>query len=150
MRSPRGHLAIQFMVNSRLTRRLTGVIALAVLAFCGCGGSDWGYLSGTVLLNGQPVGPGSITLEPVNADRAGAVASFGTDGKYSVISAGRKEGAPAGEYRVTIHGGAGYGEEAVGPRPKSPIPARYGNPNTTDLTVTIEPGEKVFDFNLKP
>ena len=138
------------MVNSNLAGRLTAVLCLIVLAVSGCSGSDWGYLSGTVLLNGQPVGPGSITLEPVNADRAGAVASFGADGKYTVISAGRKEGAPAGEYRVTIHGGTGFGEETVGPKPKSSIPARYGNPNTSDLTVTIEPEEKVFDFNLKP
>jgi hypothetical protein len=101
-------------------------------------------------MNGQPVGPGTITLEPVNADRAGAMATFGADGKYAVMSAGRKEGAPAGEYRVTIHGGEGYGEETVGPRPKSKIPARYGNPNTSDLQVTIDPDKKVFDFNLKP
>src|SRR5688572_27003192 len=133
------------MVNSNLTGRLTAVFGPLVLTVCGCSGSDWGYLSGTVLLNGEPVGPGTITLQPVSGDRAGAVASFGADGKYTVMSAGRKEGARAGEYVVTIHGGEAFGEESVGPKPKTKIPARYSNSNTTDLTVTIEPEETVFD-----
>jgi hypothetical protein len=138
------------MVNFSLSRRCVVAFGLVTLTVCGCSGSDWGYLSGTVLLDGRPVGPGTITLEPVNADRAGAIASFGADGIYRVISAGRKEGARTGEYRVTIHGGEGFGEEAGGPKPPTKIPARYGNPSTSDLTVTIEPKEKVFDFNLKP
>jgi hypothetical protein len=125
-------------------------IGLLVLLATGCGQSDWGQLSGTVLLNGQPVGPGTITLEPVSADRAGAIASFAADGKYTVMSAGRKEGAPVGEYQVMIHGGDSFGEETVGPKPKSAIPPRYANPNTSDLKVTIEGGENTFDFNLKP
>jgi hypothetical protein len=123
---------------------------IVVLLSTGCGQSDWGQLSGTVLLNGQPVGPGTITLEPVSADRAGAIASFAEDGKYTVMSAGRKEGARAGEYQVMIYGGETFGEETVGPKPKSAIPARYANPNTSDLKVTIESGENTFDFNLKP
>ena len=125
-------------------------IGLAVLLATGCGQGDWGELSGTVLLNGQPVGPGTITLEPVSADRAGAIASFAADGKYTVMSAGRKEGAPTGEYPVMIHAGDSYGEETVGPKPKSQISPRYSNPNTSDLKVTIESGENTFDFNLKP
>ena len=138
------------MVNSNLAGRLTAVIGLVVLAFSGCSGSDWGYLSGTVLLNGQPVGPGTITFEPVIADRAGAVASFGADGKYTVISAGRKEGARPENIESRFTAAKGLEKKPVGPRPKSSIPARYGNPNTSDLTVTIEPDEKVYDFNLKP
>jgi hypothetical protein len=86
----------------------------------------------------------------VEADRAGAIASFGADGKYSVVSAGRKEGAKSGEYNVTIHGGEHFGEETVGPRPKSQIPVRYANPTTSNLKVTIEPGNQAFDFELKP
>jgi hypothetical protein len=138
------------MGNCSNVRRYCGLAAAALLLVAGCGQGDWGYLEGTVLLNGQPVGPGTITFEPLDQDRAGAIAGFGEDGKYSVVSAGRKEGAKTGEYRVLIHGGEGFGEESSGSRPKSPIPARYAQPGTSDLKVTIEPGKQTFDFNLKP
>ena len=137
------------MANSNMLKRFRAGLVILVLAVGGCGGGDWGQLSGTVLLNGQPVGPGTITLEPIEADRAGAIASFGEDGKYAVMSR-RKEGAPTGEYRVMVHGGEGFGEETIGPKPKSKIPARYNSPSTTDLNVTIEPGENTVDFELKP
>jgi hypothetical protein len=78
------------------------------------------------------------------------MASFAADGKFSVISAGRKEGAHVGEYNVLIQGGENFGTEEVGPRPKSNIPARYANPTTSDLKVTIEPGKQTVDFDLKP
>jgi hypothetical protein len=138
------------MVNCNAMRHLAIGAATALLMVTGCGKGDRGLLSGTVLLNGQPVGPGTISLEPLDGDRAGAIASFGEDGKYTVMSAGRKEGAPVGEYRVLIYGGEGFGEENAGPRPKSKIPARYGNPQTSDLKVTIKPGNQDFDFDLKP
>jgi len=127
---------------------LSGAAILLMIA--GCGNSDWGYLEGTVRLNGEPVGPGTMTFEPVAGDKAGALASFGEDGKYSVRSAGRKEGAPIGEYRVAIIGGESFGEEVAGPRPPSKIPARYSQPATSNLTVTIEPGTKTMDFDLEP
>ena len=78
------------------------------------------------------------------------MASFGEDGKYSVFSSHHKDGAHTGEYKVVIAGGEDFGLENSGPKPKSKIPARYSNQDTTDLKVTIEPGKKEFDFKLKP
>jgi hypothetical protein len=130
---------------------LTAAAAVCVLStFTGCGQGDWGYATGTVTLNGQPVGPGVITLEPVDGDRAGAIARFGEDGKFQVTSARRKEGAPVGEYRVLIQGGESFGEEQVGPKPASKIPQRYSKPGTSDLTATIKPGKQTINFDLKP
>lgn len=137
------------MVSCNVASRYAASL-LAILLIAGCGKQDWGYLHGTVKLNGQPVGPGTITFEPIDAQRAGSFAKFGEDGKYSVISAGRKEGARIGEYRVLIQGGTNFGEETVGPRPASKIPARYANAQTSDLKVTIESGTKEHDFELKP
>jgi hypothetical protein len=138
------------MASSKAMHRFVSCAAAVLLISTGCGKGDRGYLSGTVLLSGQPVGPGTISLEPLDGDRAGATAAFGEDGKYTLMSAGRKEGAAVGEYRVLIYGGEGFGEERVGPRPKSKIPARYSNPQTSDLMVTIEPEKKTVDFDLKP
>jgi hypothetical protein len=138
------------MASFKAIRCFAACAAGVLLLVTGCGKGDRGYLSGTVLLDGQPVGPGTISLEPIEGDRAGATASFAEDGKYTVMSAGRKEGAAVGEYRVLIYGGDAFGEEQTGPRPPSKIPARYSNPQTSDLTVTIEPENKTVDFNLKP
>lgn len=126
------------------------IVVAALLVASGCGKSDWGYLRGTVKLNGQPVGPGTLQLQPIDATHAGAMASFGDDGNYSVFSSGRKDGAHTGEYKVIVSGGEEFGLEDPGPKPKSNIPARYSNSDTTDLKVTIEPGKQNFDFELKP
>ncbi len=115
----------------------------------GCSQEDWGTLEGTVQMNGSPLGPGTIMLKPVEGDRPGAMGTFGEDGVYSVMSAGRKEGAPAGEYRMTIHGGEGLGEGGSS-QPMSSIPPRYGQADLSNLTVKIEPGENTKDFQLKP
>jgi hypothetical protein len=137
-----------FVLNCRGRIAAVGT-TFALLTFAGCGG-DWGYLEGTVLLNGQPVGPGRITLQPVNRERAGATAQFGEDGKFQVVSSGRKEGAKTGEYIVTIRGGQNLSEESAGPPPPSRIPARYNSSQTSDLKVTIESGRNTVDFELKP
>ena len=138
------------MASGKTSRLAVTVFAGLLVIASGCGKKDWGYLSGTVKINGQPVGPGTIQLQPIDATHAGAMASFGDDGKYSVFSSGRKEGAHTGEYKVVVFSGEEFGLEDSGPKPKSNIPARYSNPDTTDLTVSIEAGKKVFDLELKP
>jgi hypothetical protein len=102
-----------------------------------------------VQLNGASVGPGTMMLEPVEGDGPGAMATFGEDGVYSVMSAGRKEGAPTGEYRVTIHGEDALSEGA-NPQAKSNIPARYAQADLSNLTVKIDPGANTKDFHLEP
>ena len=72
-----------------------------------------------------------------------------TDGKYKIISAGKKEGATVGEYRVTIHPNlTDFGFEQTAK--KAAIPARYAKADTSGLTVKIERGTKQVDFELKP
>ena len=131
--------------------KATLTIYAASLAFLmtGCAEGDWGTLNGVVQVNGAPVGPGTIMLTPSQGDGPGAMGTFGEDGVYAVLSSGRKEGAPAGEYQVTIRGGEGLGEEAA-PRPKTIIPPRYAQADLSGLTVTIEPGENAKDFQLEP
>ena len=128
------------------------LISATLLVAAGCGGEDRGYLTGTVTLSGAPTGSGTISLEPVSGVGSGAMAFVGEDGKYSVISAGREEGAHVGEYRVKIEGGnrGDFGSEGAAPAPKSNIPARYANYETSDLKVTIESGENEFDIELQP
>jgi hypothetical protein len=133
-----------------LKREILSFVLASLVPFAGCGKSDWGYLEGTVKSNGQAVGPGTITLEPADGIGVGAMAFFQADGKYSVMSAGRKAGTRTGEYIVTVQGGESFGEENPGPRPKSAIPPKYADAKTSGLKVTIEPGTKNFDIELAP
>jgi hypothetical protein len=132
-------------------RMAAGVAAVScyLVLFAGCSSNDRGYVIGVVRLNGQPVGPGTVVLEPVAPGMPGAIAPFGEDGKYKVVSSGKKEGAHVGEYRVTITAGDS-GSENVDPKAKMKIPARYSNVATSNLTLTVEPKNNEKDFDLKP
>ena len=134
--------------SSQLIR--LSLVAATGLLLSGCGKQDRGYLTGTVVVNGEAVGPGTLSFQPVEPDRPGAVAFFGEDGKYEVMTSGREKGAPVGEYRVLIQGGEDFGAESVGPPPESKIPARYNTPDGSGLTVTLEPGKNKRDFELQP
>ena len=130
-----------------------------LLLFCslvittGCGDKNWGYVIGTVTVDGQPVGPGSIMFEPenpVSVTTPSAIAHFREDGKYQLMSAGNKKGAPAGKYLVMIHGRSEeqFGGETIDPNQKSAIPAKYLNHRLSGLTAEIKPGSQTIDFQL--
>ena len=123
-------------------------IVTAVLT--GCAGEEWGYLEGSVLLDGAPVGPGVVRFEPVQESGAGSIARFGEDGKYQAMSSGRKEGLPPGEYRVAIEGGENTSSESTSAEAPSKIPARYRDPSSSGLSITVESGSQSHDFQLTP
>lgn len=139
-------LRYQEMSNSVRFALLCALLA----GLSGCGDNSWGRLSGTVKLDGKPVGPGTITLLPVDPSMAGAMAKFGEDGKYKIMSSHSREGAKVGEYKVMLDGRAPdqIGAEDTGPL-RSPIPLKYSNPKVPILHVTIEPGSKTYDFDLE-
>jgi hypothetical protein len=147
------HLVKRSVCTAPLYRRLsigTRVpLFFALLMFvAGCGASDRGYVTGTVRLNGQPIGPGIINFQSTSGG-SGAMATFAEDGKYTVTSSGKKEGAKIGEYTVTIHGES-FGDEVVDPKAKTIIPAKYSNATTSTLTLKVEPGTKEVNFDLTP
>jgi hypothetical protein len=129
--------------------------ALLVVSMFGCGGGNVGQVSGTISLNGQPVGPGSILFDPTgeeNGSRLAAIGQVGADGKYSLVMAGNRPGAQVGKYRVTIRPNAGTlgDEDPVASTKNSAIHARYSNADTSGLTADVKPGSQTIDFDLKP
>ncbi len=123
----------------------------------GCGSSDWGYVNGVVTLEGQPVGPGTLIFDPVLPDRVSGPSSTGhvnAQGEYKLMSAGKKkgkEGAPVGDYRVTIIGGDSSSladEMTTQAEATSLIPARYQNPEA-GLTASVAAGKQTINFDLK-
>jgi Carboxypeptidase regulatory-like domain len=111
--------------------------------------------TGVLRYRGKPVPNASVTFQALD----GKVTSFGrTDaaGSFTLSTYGSQDGIPPGRYKVTAAaGGAREVEPGVlDDEPKggfrSPIPAKYANPDTTDILVEVkEQGRNDFTLELK-
>jgi hypothetical protein len=138
-------------------KQLFGVFAIAGLALsiAGCS-KPAGSLSGRVIIDGKPVAGGRLSF----VSKDGKVLTFriDADGSYHA------EGVPTGEVTVLVIGARA--ESGASPKAKdamakklraakhaaptatadSPIvPAKYGDPTTSDLRYTVEPGSHTYD-----
>lgn len=110
-------------------------------------------VTGRVTLDGQPLADARIVFTP----QKGRAASGATDaqGRYSLSTFAKDDGALPGVYRVTIT--AQDSQDPAEPKRPEPnraapgrpaIPARYSDPRTTGLTTEVRAGANVFDFDL--
>jgi hypothetical protein len=104
-------------------------------------------VDGVVTLNGKPAAEVSISLH----HSEGKVAPRGIsdkDGKFSIATYGKDDGAPTGKYKVTAAKNMTkeISPGVLAPPPpggfKSDIPTKYESVNTTDIAVEIKAGEK--------
>ncbi len=122
------------------------LFALVLLA-AGCSAGK-GSISGKVSLNGTPVAGGTITFQSEVGNRE-VFSALIKDGQYSI------EGVPTGKARVTVKNlGPGAGGKQDGNRAASqgasPIPARYADPDSSGLSLTVRPGEQSYPVDLTP
>jgi hypothetical protein len=133
----------------------------AVLVGCGGVPQEPGLapLSGHVTLDGGPwPKPGEIVFVPTkagkdaNASTVSYVATFGTDGAFTVAHPGAN-GAKPGTYWVSVQCKEG---ESKMPLPgekveeKNYVPQQYRNPETSGLKFTVEEGtSNVANFDIK-
>ena len=85
----------------RLARVL---VALILLLLAGCGGGGLNPVQGKVMSRNEPIEGALVTFHPVGADPITAVRPVGLtrkDGTFT-LTTGPQEGAPAGEYVVTV------------------------------------------------
>jgi len=131
-------------------------LIFASSAGCGAGG---GTVTGRVSYRDQPVTSGTVLLYT----EGGAVHSclIGADARYcltdvplgaarmAVVTHGE---VPAGLQSAPPKGHPPYpGVEAAPPRcPHVLIPARYADPDSAGLRLTIRAGEQAFDIALQP
>ena len=145
-------------------RRWAGVLIFGVLlATLGCGGSQ-GKVSGTVTYKGQPLKGGKVSFVTSAGDKKAAVADCEIDesGKYSVSRL------PPGEYKICVETESFKPNEQqlmmAKTRPKdakggvdiearakryTPIPAEYGNPDTTPEKIQVKSGSQTRDIEIK-
>jgi hypothetical protein len=100
-------------------------------------------LKGQITLDGQPTPGAFVTFHPATGEKANAVqptAWVDKDGSFALTTYRAGDGAPAGEYVVTVHWQqlVGVGDNArLGP---NLIPPRYDNPQASDLRFRVAQG----------
>jgi hypothetical protein len=152
------------------------LVAMVSLTFVGCGGSGVPPVpvSGKVLWKGQPVTEATITFLSKTGGRS-ASGRTSADGSFTLTTNRTGDGAPPGEYAVTVSKveakgggsagvdissgdyGAAYGQMmgAAGTNTMSKVlkdvlPAKYGNAEQSGLIRTVVKGEdNTFDFDLE-
>lgn len=130
------------------------VLSVVLIApFVGCGSSGPPGpeklpvvpAAGTVNYQGNPVANADVAFQH-SEGKVTATAKTDSSGHFTLKSYATEEGAPAGTYKVTVSvSGAQEIEPGVlAPEPpggfKSPIPAKYGSPTTSDLKIEIPAG----------
>jgi hypothetical protein len=92
-------------------------------------------VSGKVLLNQKPLVKALVVFHPVKAPEGKAYRSYAhtsADGSFTLSTFTPNDGAPAGQYRVTIQ----MQDEDAGP---VRVPIRYWNADTSGIVVDIKP-----------
>ena len=136
--------------------RFLHITSLAIVPFlvvltAGCGRSDRRPVypsQGRVFYDGKPIPHALVVLHPLNSAEKEALrphAKVGDDGQFVLGTYEPGDGAPAGEYAVTVEwwlSAAKAGtREGDGPPPANRLPARYSQPATSGLRVHIQPGD---------
>lgn len=134
-------------------RLASAMVVLTLLGGCGGAGDDLPRqeISGSVILQGEPLSEGMIQFRPETNQGTFASAAI-LDGKYSIP---RHEGPVAGGYRVIItsppKSTAMPSEGGPGKAPPSPpdrIPKNYNASSTLNAEVKVGQPNR-FDFDLK-
>jgi hypothetical protein len=140
-------------------RSRSAAFLILVLAGCGKGGPSHVSVSGTVMLNGEPLSGALVTFIPTGSTPGiGAEARTGPDGGYQLTDRRGKPGTEPGTYKVTI--GKRLmpdGSEVPPDDPTPPIrsPARESLPpncsdrDRTELQVVVPEQGGTLDFPLQ-
>ncbi|MGE3806248.1 MAG: metallophosphoesterase [Gemmataceae bacterium] len=99
-------------------------------------------VKGTVYFEGTPVSSGMITFYEVDAKtkagRAVANSQLDPDGSFVLSTYSANDGAPVGEYVVTVRDEGKYA-----------VPDRYGNPKTSELRARVVSGSNNITLEMK-
>jgi hypothetical protein len=109
-------------------------------------------VNGKLTVDGKEEASATVTLHQYNAttEKYSAVADGLTDekGQFQLTTYGRFDGAPAGEYVVTVvKTGKGYANHEL--PAKSLLPEKYATPTTSSLKIIIKEGTNDLNLDLR-
>lgn len=126
-----------------IMRLVSASVLLGVLG-CGSGQQAVHPTTGQVWVGGKPATHARIVFQPVGAGKETAphpVGVVGEDGSFKLTSFEGADGAPAGEYAVTVTQYLAVGKRGSDETtPVNYLPARYAKAETSKLRATIQPG----------
>lgn len=127
---------------------LTGLAVVAGVLGCSRSGASIAPVAGRVVVDGKPAGAATVTLHPVNPGAefkdVRPTGQTDADGRFALTTFAHNDGAPSGEYRVTVawyQPAAKRGSDGDDLPPKPLLPAVYTNPTDTPLRATVKPGD---------
>jgi hypothetical protein len=105
-------------------------------------------VKGKVLLaGGEPVSGGIITFHPKNRLGHEASGEIGRDGSFQLTTIVKDDGALPGSYTVSVN--PYFKDGRVTTVPASPVPPKFGEPETSGLTVEVEEQDNYLKIELK-
>jgi hypothetical protein len=127
-------------------RIATLLTALALLAGCSKPTKKMVIVTGTVTYNGQQLKSGIVKFVAPNGDFA--TANIGPDGQFTMTDV------VPGEQKVAYVGGpasSGSSDGSKGGATEKPVavPAKFGDPQTSGVTVTVPDGGGAVTVELK-
>jgi hypothetical protein len=99
-------------------------------------------VTGQVLLGGKPLARASLAFHPADQSMPTPLGSVEADGTFQLTTYEDGDGAPAGDYAITIEWRRLATLDDEKPPPNT-LPARYADPKTSGLTAKISAGENV-------
>jgi hypothetical protein len=137
-----------------LKHRLPGLLLLSLLMYSGgCQPAQpLGDVHGRVSFRGTPIKAGIVGFDGGTATVT-MTANVNENGEFRVSMA-KGYGLPLGTYRVAIYPFVADlpigSKERPAPREFPDIPQRYRQPATSELTITVTPGDNPYDIDMKP
>jgi hypothetical protein len=134
------------MTNLVIYERLAGVlfVGLGALLSVGCGGGRKAVhpVRGHVFVDGKAAAYAVVTFHPVGGASNSGVTPVGhadETGKFALTTYHEADGAPEGDYDVTVTWFRAARASAIGDEyvSKNYLPARYAAPETSKLRVTV-------------
>jgi hypothetical protein len=141
-----------FRATSRVTLALGSVLALVFVASSGCGKAETKTVpvfpvEGVITFKGQPMPGAFVTLHPKapSPDVPAPRANVGADGAFKLTTFAGGDGAPEGEYVLTVlwYKPVQQGTDIVaGP---NVIPNKYTKAETSDKVIHITAGPNTLE-----
>lgn len=108
-------------------------------------------LRGTITFEGKPAAGATVRFYRVEANapnrpRYVADGLTGEDGTFRLSTHAAFDGAPAGDYKVTVVQTGGYATNQT--KEENKLPAKYAEAQTTPLRVTVKAGENMVNLDL--
>jgi hypothetical protein len=126
-------------------RRVPLLITLIAVLATSCEGSKRVPVfpvSGQVLFGGKPMPRALLVFHPVAESPLRPLATADQDGSFALSTYEDGDGAPAGEYQISVEWRRLATVDDEKPPPNL-LPMKYANPKTSGLTVRVTEGENV-------